>query len=136
MLAESIEVTRNGPAVGEITSRGKLVDAAGRRLAGFVQRTTVCQGSRLIRLDLELQDLELDTLEQPGADPWNSYYAARFAWSDTLADLFRGVHLARHPTEAKRIEAPEYLHVETTGGRTTILTGGLPYHRRRRDARG
>ena len=84
MQAESIEVTRNGPALGEITSRGQLVDAAGRRLAGFVQRTMVCQGSRVIRLDLELE-----IAEQPGADPWNSYVRVRFAWSDALADLFR-----------------------------------------------
>jgi alpha-mannosidase len=36
----------------------------------------------------------------------------------------------RHPTEAKRIEAPEYIDIDSPQGRTSLLTGGLPYHRR------
>ena len=63
-------------------------------------------------------------------DPWNSYYAARFAWPDETADLWRGVGLARQKTDAARLEAPEYLEIDNGSGRLTIFTGGLPYHRR------
>ena len=125
MQAESIAVTCCTSSVGEITSRGSLVDGAGRRLAGFVQRTQVWQGGRVARIEVEL-----DPAEELRADPWNSYYAARFAWSDSAADLSRGVQGACHPTEAKRIEAPEFIEIDLPGGRTAILTGGLPYHRR------
>ena len=125
MQADVIEVTRSGAELGEITSRGRLVDAAGRKLAGFVQRTQVWQGSRLIRVDVELEPLE-----EVRADPWNSYYAARFAWPDQAAVLSRGIHAGRHPTDAKRIEAPEYIDIAAPRGRTTILTRGLPFHRR------
>jgi alpha-mannosidase len=125
MRADSIEITACTPAIGEITSRGSLVDAEGRRLAGFCQRTQVWLGSRLVRLEFEL-----DPVEELRADPWNSYFAARFAWSDATADVFRGVHAGRHPTEAKRIEAPEYIEIESPQGNTSILPGGLPYHRR------
>ncbi len=125
MQAESIEVTRASSMVGEITSRGSLVDAEGRRLAGFRQRTQVWRASRIVRIDIEL-----DPVEELRADPWNSYYAARCAWNDPTADLFRGVQGGRHPTEAKRIEAPEYIEIDCPQGRTTLLTGGLAYHRR------
>ena len=69
-------------------------------------------------------------IDEPRADPWNSYYAARFAWPDDSAQLARGVSLARVKTEATRLEAPEFVDVESPAGHVTILTGGLPYHRR------
>jgi len=125
MRAESIEITVASAAFGEITSRGALIDADGRRWAGFVQRTQVWAGSRVIGLEIELTDVE-----DPRADPWNSYYAARFAWSSHDAELVRGVNLARQRTEATRIEAPEYIDLDSSAGHVTILSGGLPYHLR------
>ncbi len=125
MQAESIAVTRSTAAVGEITSRGSLIDAEGRRLAGFVQRTQVWRGSRIARIEIEL-----DPAEPLRADPWNSYYAVRWAWSDSAAEISRSVGGARHPTEAKRIEAPQFIEIDLPGGRTSVLTGGLAWHRR------
>ncbi len=125
MQADSVAVTRASSMVGEITSRGSLVDPQGRKLAGFQQRTQIWRASRILRIEIEL-----DPLEPLRADPWNSYYAARFAWSDAAAELLRGVHGGRHPTEAKRIEAPEFIEIDAPHGRTSLLTGGLPYHRR------
>jgi alpha-mannosidase len=125
MVAESVEITSAGPVLGEIVSRGGLVDPEGRRLAGFQQRVQVWRGSPVIVLEVTL---EID--EQPRADPWNSYYASRFAWADETADVFRGVHQATLPTEAKKLEAPLFVELRAEKFRTTILTGGLPYHRR------
>jgi alpha-mannosidase len=125
MQAESVEVLATCTAFGEIVSRGQLVDASGRRLAGFHQRTQVWSASPVVRIEIELVEPE-----EPRADPWNSYYAARFAWPDDTAELTRGVSLSRAKTDARRIEAPEYLDVESPSGHVTILTGGLPYHRR------
>jgi alpha-mannosidase len=125
MRADAVEVTAACAAYGEIQSAGELVDAAGKPLARFRQITSIWAGSPLVRLSIELSDLE-----EPRADPWNSYYAARFAWGDELAQLWRGVSLARQKTDAGRLEAPEFVDVESGGGTLTILTGGLPYHRR------
>ncbi len=125
MRAESVEVTASCAAFGEIVSRGALVDSEARRLAGFRQTVQAWAGSRVIRVEIEL-----DGLEEPRADPWNSYYAARFAWPDESAQLWRGVSLARQKTDAARLEAPEYIEIENATGRLSILTGGLPYHRR------
>ncbi len=77
-----------------------------------------------------LFDLEIDPVEEPKADPWNSYYCARFAWADDSAELFRTLHQTRIPCGVKRFESPQYVEIATEQHRTTILTGGLPFHRR------
>ncbi len=125
MVAQRIDVETAGPCEGRITSRGRLVDRDGNRLAGFVQTMRARRGSRVLELDVEL------TAErQPGPNPWQSYYAARFAWDDSAADLYRSVNLMSWPTDAERFEAPHFVEVRSGKRRTTILTGGLPYHRR------
>ncbi len=125
MRAESVDTTVSSAVFGEIVSRGALVDTDGRRLGTFRQTTQAWAGSRVLRILIEL-----DEIEEPRADPWNSYYAARFAWPDETADLWRGVALARQKTEATRFEAPEYIDIDNGSGTISILTGGLPYHRR------
>ena len=125
MRAEQVEISTACAAFGEIVSRGTLIGADEQPLARFRQSVQAWSGSRVIRLEIEL-----DALQEPPADPWNSYFAARFAWPDEMAQLWRGVGLARQRTDAARLEAPEYVDVESQGGHVTILTGGLPYHRR------
>lgn len=125
MKADEVTVTLATPAVGEIVARGQLLDREGKRLAGFCQKYQLWRGSRVLRIEVEL-----DPDEEPRADPWNSYYAARFAWGDEMADLWRTVNEARQPVGGKRFEAPHYVEIEGDKTRTSILTGGLPFHRR------
>lgn len=140
MAADSIDVTCATAALGEITARGRILDREGKTLAGYVQKYQLWRGSRVLLLDIEL-----DPREEPRADPWNSYYAARFAWADESADLFRCVNQTRYAVSGKRFEAPHYVEVEMgpsesptltklklagSAKQTTILTGGLPFHRR------
>jgi alpha-mannosidase len=124
MLAETIEVTAAGTAFGEITSRGHLLDPEDRPLAAFVERLQVWRGVRTIGVEIEL-----DVREEPRADPWNSYYAARFAWADEAAELSRSVAGTVQPTTNRRIEAPQFIEIREGEARTTLFTGGLPYHR-------
>jgi len=123
MVAGSIEVTSAGPAVGEITSRGELVDGDGRRLAGFQQRLRVVRASRVIGLEIELDPTVL-----PEGPPWENYYAVRFAWPNGLADLCRSVTMDRQATELARFEAPHYVERTVDQYRVAILTCGLAYH--------
>ena len=125
MAADSVEITARGPALGEIVSRGRLMHPGGKRLAGYEQTVQVWRGSRVLRLMIEL-----DIDEQPGRDPWLSYYACRFAWGDAAAETLRSVSLGCHSTEASRVEAPHLFEIRGATSRTAILTGGLPYHRR------
>src|SRR5262249_25191178 len=104
MRAESVELTTNCGALGEIVSRGGLFNGEGQQLARFRQTVRVWAGNPVIDLEIEL-----DELQELRGDPWNSYYAARFAWPDESAELSRGVGLTRVPTEIQRFEAPEYV---------------------------
>jgi alpha-mannosidase len=90
-----------------------------------VQRYSLARGARVLAVETEL-DIE----QSPPGDPWESYYAARFAWPDEAADLYRDVGLTTQPTDARRIEAPHFVELRSGRTRTAILSGGLPYHRR------
>jgi alpha-mannosidase len=125
MVADAIETTVATSVLGEITSRGRLLDPQEQPLAEFVQRVRLWRGRPVIELDIELAPNQ-----EPRADPWNSYYACRFAWADATADLRRSVHLGSHATDGSRLEAPHFVEVVGEQIRTAILTGGLPYHRR------
>jgi alpha-mannosidase len=125
MAADELEVTSAGPVLGEILSRGRLMDREGHRVAAFRQTTRAWRGSRVIELQIEL---EIDRL--PQGNPWDSYYAARFAWKDDAATLQRGTNMARHPTELTQFESPHFVDICRGKQQTTLLCGGLPYHRR------
>ncbi len=125
MAADSVTVTAATTAIGEIVCRGRLLDREGKKLAGFVQTYRISRGSRVLQVQVEL-----DPLEQPRADPWNSYYCARFAWPDPSAEVFRTLHQTRVPFGSKQCEAPHYIDLVTLKDNTTIFTGGLPFHRR------
>lgn len=125
MAADSMEVTIATTALGEITTRGRLLDLHGGKLAGFVQKYRVWRGSRVLQIEIEL-----DPVEEPKADPWNSYFCCRFAWSDETSELFRTANETRQPASGQRFEAPHYVELVGAKNSTTILTGGLPFHRR------
>ncbi len=125
MAADSLRVARNGPVTGEIIAKGRLVNRHGKRLAGFAQTVRVHRGCRVFEIELEL-----DPDYAPIADPWESYYAFRFAWGDATMDVFRCVNGATVSTEAARLESPCFLDFRGEKTRTTLLAGGLPYHRK------
>jgi len=125
MSADEIRITSTGPICGEIVTSGKIMDRDGRRLAGFRQTARVWRANRVLELEIEL-----DVDRQPGGNPWDSYYACRFAWSDETCDLFRCVNLTTQRTESMHLESPHFIDIRKDPLRTTILCGGLPYHRR------
>jgi alpha-mannosidase len=128
MAADSVETTICTPTLGEVVTRGRLLDQHGKTLAGFAQTYRLWRGSRVLSVEVEL-----DPQEEPRMDPWNSYYCARFAWPNETAELFRTQHLTRQPAPEKRFEAPHYIDIADEKFCTTILTGGLPFHRRHED---
>ncbi|MEZ6112676.1 MAG: hypothetical protein R3C99_16940 [Pirellulaceae bacterium] len=125
MAADSVRVTSATTMIGEMTTSGRLLDREGQTLATYQQISRLHRGSRVLELDIEL-----NPQTELGSDPWNSYFACRVAWNDESADVFRTVNNVRQPAGSKRFEAPLYAEVENGDERLTILTGGLPYHRR------
>ena len=124
MVADEARIARASSVLGEIVTRGRLVDGWGKTLAGFCQTYRVWRGSRVLQLEVELEPAV-----EPGADPWDTYFACRFAWADEAAEVYRSVHQTRQRTKARRLEAPHYVEVVSGERRTAVLTGGLPYHR-------
>ena len=125
MAADELTLENPLSMMGRITTRGRIVDRNGERLAGYRQTFEAWRGDRVLRWSLEL---DIDRL--PKGDPWDCYYAVRFAWVDETADLDRGVGLSNRPTDAPHIESPFYFDLKAKRTRLAILTGGLPYHRR------
>jgi alpha-mannosidase len=125
MAADEIYVASASSVHGEIHARGRLLRQNGELVGRFQQTWRLWRGSRVLQLNLELEPII-----EPGSDPWNSYYACRFAWPDEAAELHQSVNQTRQRVTKQRMEAPLYIDLESGGNRTTILTGGLPYHRR------
>lgn len=128
MKCRSMTITSAGPALGEIVTTGEIVDQKnGQRLAGFTQAVRVYRGRPFVEVSIEL-----DIVKAPDAEPWQNYYAARFAWNDETAALSRGQMLATHEhgPSGERLETTGFLELATPEQRTTILTHNLPYHRK------
>jgi alpha-mannosidase len=125
MVADCVEVLAADTVLGQIRSQGRLVNDEDHTLADFSQTVQVQRGSRVLEIELELQPRVSLT-----DDAWNSYFACRFAWSNEAADLSRSVNEIRRPATAKRFEAPLFVEIDDGQQRTTILSAGLPFHRR------
>ena len=124
MAADSVEVTASTSVYGEITVTGRIMSRAGEVLARYTQKLSLRRGSRVLDVDIEL-----DIDEPPKNNPWNSYYCYRYAWDNEAASVFRTVNDVRQRASGSRLEAPQYVEVESDKN-TALLTGGLPFHRR------
>ena len=125
MAADQVETNAAAPARDTIVSRGRLLDRAGNLQAGFEQRIHLARGSRVLVIDSHIDP----AIELP-PDPWNAYYACRFAWADESAELYRSVHQTTQRTRLKRLEAPHFVEIREDRKRTAILAAGLSFHRR------
>jgi alpha-mannosidase len=125
MVADSVQLLQGTSVVGKIQSRGRLVNQSGATLVEFSQTFQIWRGSRVLEIGIELQPyIASDN------DPWESYIACRFAWNNEGAELARSLNDVRQVTQAKRFEAPLFIQIDTGGATTTVITGGIPFHRR------
>jgi len=126
MRCRHLEITCDGPALGEIISTGEIVDQqSDQRLAGFSQTVRVWRGRPIVDVEIEL-----DIDEMPESDPWRNYYAARFAWNDSTAALTHSVLEGAHDFSGDRFESLHYLEIADEKERTTVVGHGLPFHRK------
>jgi alpha-mannosidase len=125
MAADHIAVTRNDALIGEIESRGRLLDAADELLANFTQRVRVARGVPAVFVDIELDPQRL-----PDGDVWRSYYASRLAWTDDAIAVRRGGQWLSHETARERIESPGWVEIVDIAGTISCFGFGLPFHRR------
>ncbi len=114
-----------GPASAAVTCRGRILDRNGSVVARYTQTTTLPRQSPIVDIDVTL-----DVDRPPVGPPWDHYYAARFAWSDETVDFTRNLGGVVTATENHRIESPLFIDLRREKTATTILCGGLPFHRR------
>jgi hypothetical protein len=129
-----VRTTSTGPALGEIVTKGELLDGFNNLLAAFRQRFRCWWGRPILEVRIDLEPIgPLDGY------PWHNCFAARFAWRDEKAFLYRGVNQLRCQTTHNRPESPEFFEIHATSKgpaflaaaeRTAILTGGLPFLQR------
>lgn len=126
MRCESLSISSTGPAMGEIVTTGRLVDPSNdATLARFQQTCRLWRGQPAVEIDITLNIEKL-----PDGNPWNNYYASRFAWNDSTAVITRSLLQGAEAIGSERFESPDYIELATEDERTTILTLGLPFHRK------
>ena len=126
MRCRSREVVSRGPTRGEIATVGDIVDPSNNeRLATFRQTIRVWRARPVVEIDIELNDLKL-----PDGDPWNNYFASRFAWNDGTSAVTRSVFHAAQGFAGERFETSDYIEAASESERLTIIPHGLPYHRK------
>lgn len=129
MAADSVEVTRNGKIEGEITAQGRMLAPNGEQVGAFTQRYQITRGSRVLVIESEIEIDDELLLEEA----WDSYYAFRFAFGDETAVLRTGANLQMHETSHRQVQAPLFVDIDSGSHHMTVLSGGLPHHRRVND---
>ena len=125
MVADKQTIVENSSSCGVVRSAGRLLHDDGRQLAQFVQTLRIARGNPILEIDVEIQPGQL-----PQAEPWEEYFASRWAWSDESATLSTYLNEARYPTGRNKVIAPLAVDIDHFRFTTSILTGGLPFHRR------
>lgn len=125
MAADRFRILSAGPLVGQLEVQGRLMTQRGECAARFTEIFRSRRGDPVLEIRILLEPELL-----PEADPWNSYYTCRFAWGDQSCEIFRSVNQLTCRTEATLLETPWFVDLRTEKERTTLLFGGLPYHRR------
>lgn len=121
-----IEVISRGPWLGAVRTTGEIFDQkTDAVLATFQQTFRLWRGRRILDIDIEL-----DSVKMPDGEPWTNYFGVRWAWLDTTAALTRSVLGTAQPIGQERFESPHYIEIADEDTRTTILTHGLPFHRK------
>jgi len=123
MVVERIENHSIGSIEGAISSTGYLKDGE-HKLAKFKQTLSMIRGIPLVQIDVEidlLTELRLDR---------HHYLCQRIAWRDETAQLSANFQEMQLPVRSEWFHAPLFYHVGNVQPSLTLLTNGLPFHRR------
>ncbi len=126
MRADHFDVVSDGPVLGQIRVRGRLVDPTdGTLVADFTQTYSVWRHCGALQVDTSLQPA---AAARPTGNPWRSYFALRFAWGSSSAAVTGSLQDGAFAIRTQRIESPEYLEIADSEARVTIVPAGRPFH--------
>jgi alpha-mannosidase len=127
--ADEIVMMKSSVEVGQIKITGRLVFPDGEIAARYTETATIRSESRLLEFDVTLEPMiEFDE------DRWNSYLAVRYAWNDDTYEQRGGLNDGVHTLpDRKHLHSPKFIDLRHEGSSLTLLTEGLPFHRRSGD---
>ncbi|MBM4075051.1 MAG: hypothetical protein FJ267_05335 [Planctomycetes bacterium] len=126
MRCQESEIICRGPACAEIRTKGLIADPLnGESLATFQQTVRVWRERPIVEIDIVLSNVK-----QPDGDPWNNYFASRFAWNDATSTVSRSLFHTAQPFGGERFETSDYIEIASETERLTIVPHGLPFHRK------
>lgn len=125
MQVTQIDPATSSAAMGEIHTRGKIIGEENEVMATFKQTYRLWRASRVLEIDIEIEP-QVD----PKSLPWDSHYCCRLAWGDETALTYHDVQWVRTRCSGRRIEASNYVEINASHGKTTLLTAGIPFHLR------
>ena len=123
--ARNVRVTHAGAALGAAVAEGDILDEHDEVLASFRHEVRAWAGRPALEMTVEIAPKR-----SPVGYPWHAYYAARFAWRDERAALFRGANGVNSRSGYTRPGSPDYVEVRLGAERTYLFTGGLPFAQR------
>ncbi len=125
-LKES-RIVDDSPTVGAIETVGSLIDQlTGDPVADYLQVTRVRRGRPVVEVEIELTPHR-----EPEGDPWSNYFGVRWAWKWESVAVSRSVFQTAHAlSDEQRFESPHFIEIADDNDRTTIVTHGLPFHRK------
>jgi len=125
MQVTQIDPATSSPAMGEIHTQGNIVGEENEVMATYKQTYRLWRSSRVLEIDIEIEP-QVD----PKSLPWDSHYCCRLAWGDETALTYHDVQWVRTRCSGRRIEASNYVEINASHGKTTLLTAGIPFHLR------
>jgi len=125
MQVTQIDPATSSPAMGEIHTSGNIIGEENEVMATYKQTYRLWRASRVLEIDIEIEP-QVD----PKSLPWDSHYCCRLAWGDETALTYHDVQWVRTRCSGRRIEASNYVEINASHGKTTLLTAGIPFHLR------
>lgn len=123
MLADSVETIEGHALAAAIESKGRLV-VGEQVLAKFSQTVRVVRGINRIEVAGTIE------LSEPlNASSQNHYVCSRLAWKSEAARLYSNILDSRMQVSHEWFHGTQYISIRDETS-VTMLTGGLPYHRR------
>ena len=118
------EITSSSTQIfGEIVSKGTLRDGD-EKVASFKQSIRVTRGVRIADVSIEVEPLKALRHTQ------NHYICSRLAWKDESSRVYANSLESKYDVTSDWFHATNYFEVIQDDHRITMLTEGLPYHRR------
>jgi alpha-mannosidase len=123
MLADDVTSEATSRISGSINTQGRLVDGE-QTLGTFSQTVRVTRGIPIADIEIEVQ------LNTKLTQSINHYLCNRLAWKEESSTVIANDQEVRQRVSADWFQATNFITVEQADSSLTLLTGGLPYHRR------